>query len=220
MMVTFLPSLIHSLGSPLCDFVLISPFYRQGESLRPILRSTDRLAAAAHSALVELVRCYFHSSKGPEYQGGCKAYLLEVLYLLTRHFRLTEMGRSEYIVQQQRARRLSKLFDYLQDEYAEKVSVARAAAIAAMSESQFTRFFKRATGMTFVVYLTRLRLSRAYRLLTETDASIAEVATSVGFVDQSYFDKRFKEAFHQTPREVRAGSAIRSMHGGRQDSPK
>jgi AraC-like DNA-binding protein len=73
-----------------------------------------------------------------------------------------------------------------------------------MSESQFMKFFKRATGMTFVAYLTHVRLNRAYRLLTETDVSIAEVASSVGFSDQSYFDKRFKEAFKQTPRALRA----------------
>jgi AraC-like DNA-binding protein len=204
LVVTFMPNLIHNLGSPLCDFVLISPFYCQREGFQPILRSADRLAAPAHSALVELVSCYFHSSDGAEFQGGCKAYLLEVLYHLTRHFRLTEMARSEYIVQQQRARRLAKLFDYLQDEYAEKVSVASAADVVAMSESQFMKFFKRATGMTFVAYLTHVRLNQAYRLLTETEASIAEVATSVGFSDQSYFDKRFKEAFNQTPRELRA----------------
>jgi AraC-like DNA-binding protein/mannose-6-phosphate isomerase-like protein (cupin superfamily) len=219
LVVTFLPNLIHNLGSPLCDFVLISPFYCQREAFRPILRSTDRLAAPAHSALVELVNCYFHSSDNAEFQGGCKAYLLEVLYHLTRHFRLTEMARSEYIVQQQRARRLAKLFDYLQDEYAEKLSVASAAAVVAMSESQFMKFFKRATGMTFVAYLTHVRLNRAYRLLTETGASIAEVATSVGFSDQSYFDKRFKEAFHQTPREIRSGLGENPKPSNRQDSP-
>jgi len=202
--VTFLPGLIHNLGSPLCDSVLISPFYCQREGMAPVLRAKDRLAAPAHSALVELVHCYFHSSGGPEFQGGCKAYLLEVLYHLTRHFRLTEMARTEYVVQQRRARRLAKLFDYLQEEYSEKVSVATAAAMVAMSESQFMKFFKRATGMTFVAYLTHVRLNKAYRLLTETDASIAEVASSVGFSDQSYFDKRFKAVFSLTPRELRA----------------
>ena len=62
----------------------------------------------------------------------------------------------------------------------------------AMSGSQFMEFFKRATGMTFVAYPTHVRLNKACRLLTETDASIAKVASSVVFSDQSYFDERVK----------------------------
>jgi transcriptional regulator GlxA family with amidase domain len=57
--------------------------------------------------------------------------------------------------------------------------------------------------MTFVDYLTHVRLSRALRLLRESSATIAEVALTTGFADQSYFDRRFKAAFGKTPNQVR-----------------
>ncbi len=72
-----------------------------------------------------------------------------------------------------------------------------------MSLPQFTRLFKSVAGMTFVAYLTHLRLAHSLRLLQETDASIAEIAASAGFADQSYFDKRFKKSFGQSPRDFR-----------------
>jgi Helix-turn-helix domain len=48
-----------------------------------------------------------------------------------------------------------------------------------------------------------LRLSRALRLLRESPATIAEVALTTGFADQSYFDRRFKAAFGKTPNQIR-----------------
>jgi two-component system, response regulator YesN len=57
--------------------------------------------------------------------------------------------------------------------------------------------------MTFVAYLTHVRVSNAQRLLQETNLSIAEIAAQVGFSDQSYFDRRFKQAFGKSPREFR-----------------
>jgi transcriptional regulator GlxA family with amidase domain len=141
---------------------------------------------------------------GPEFQAGCKAYLLELLYHLARHFRSAELARTEYIQRQQQSKLLGKLVAFLEKEYTRKVPVAEAAAVVEMSESQFMKFFKRATGMSFVTYVIRARLARAYELLTREDFSIAEVSTAVGFSDQSYFDRKFKEAFHQTPRQVKA----------------
>ena len=54
-------------------------------------------------------------------------------------------------------------------------------------------------------FLKEGRLAAGMRLLRESSLSIADVATTVGFTDQSYFDKRFKRAFGSTPRDFRAG---------------
>ena len=45
--------------------------------------------------------------------------------------------------------------------------------------------------MTFVDYLTNLRVTKARQLLRDQSLSIAEISNLVGFTDQSYFDKRF-----------------------------
>jgi AraC-like DNA-binding protein len=52
--------------------------------------------------------------------------------------------------------------------------------------------------------LNQLRLSNDTRLLKETDHSNSEIANYTGFSDQSYFDKRFRRAFGQSPKEFRA----------------
>jgi AraC-like DNA-binding protein len=74
-----------------------------------------------------------------------------------------------------------------------------------MSQPKFMKTFKKVAGMTFVAYLNHARLANGSRLLRETDLTIAEIASDVGFSDQSYFDKRFKRAFGMTPKEFRLG---------------
>lgn len=208
--VTFLPHFIYNINSCLCDFVLVSPFYCVRDGVLPVLRSADSLAVPAHHALAELVKCYAKSANDLESQAGCKAFLLELLYHVAGRFSQNSVARSEYLIQQERSERLGKLFDLVQQEYGARITVGRAAAVVGMSESQFMKFFRRATGMTFVEYLTRIRLNRAHQILTETRASIAEVAYTVGFSDQSYFTKRFKEVFGQPPRELRNSVADRT----------
>ena len=85
--------------------------------------------------------------------------------------------------------------------------VSRAAALVGMSRPQFMKTFKKVAGMTLVAYLNHVRLAHALRLLRETSHTIADIACLTGFADQSYFDKRFKRAFGQTPREFRNGTA-------------
>ena len=82
-----------------------------------------------------------------------------------------------------------------------------------MSVSQFVRLFKRVAGTSFVTYLTHVRLSRAIRLLKESCLTIAQVACEVGFSDQSYFDRRFKESFGQTPRDFRRNFQSSGVNG-------
>ncbi len=72
------------------------------------------------------------------------------------------------------------------------------------------KVFKQAAGMTLVAYLNHVRLSKAARMLIETDRSIAEIASASGFSDQSYFDKRFKRALGRTPKEFRTGARLNS----------
>ena len=91
------------------------------------------------------------------------------------------MLRSDFVQHRQQAQRLARLFEYVRDNYAERITVTQATQIVHMSQAQFTKVFKKVAGMTFVTHLTRVRITNALRLLRETDMTIAEIATSTGF---------------------------------------
>jgi two-component system response regulator YesN len=63
--------------------------------------------------------------------------------------------------------------------------------------------FKKVAGMTFIDYLTHTRISQAARLLLGSQSSVAEIATQVGFSDQSYLTRQFRKSFGCSPRDYR-----------------
>ncbi len=201
--ISFLPEFVYSLGSPSHDYAFLLPFYSKLDRHPHILRAGDTLALPVGEVLGRMLECYFARDDRQFREAGCKAFLLEILYHLARQFRGSKVLRWEFVRQQERSLRLKGLFDHLSTHFAGRITLEDAAKLAKMSLPQFTRLFKSVAGMTFVAYLTHLRLAHSLRLLQETDATIAEIAASAGFADQSYFDKRFKKSFGQSPREFR-----------------
>lgn len=202
--VSFLPEFVYSLGSPSHDYAFLLPFYAKLENQPHVLRARDAKAGAVSDELAELLDCY--TRRPPFYQAGCKAVFLRLLFHLAQHFQNAEVLKSEFVRQQERAGQLRKLLDHIAGHYAERLALKDAARMAGMSQPKFVKVFKRVAGMTFVAYMTHLRVANAARLLKETTLSVAEIASQVGFSDQSYFDRRFKRAFGRTPKDFRAES--------------
>jgi AraC family transcriptional regulator, transcriptional activator of pobA len=201
--VSFMPEFVYSPGSLSCDYAFLIPFYAKPEGRPHVLRADDELAAPVYVALAELLACYFRSQEAAHTQAGCKASFLRILYQLIRRFQASEVLRSEYLRHRQQADRLARLFEYVREHYAERISVTQATQLVHMSQAQFMKVFKRVSGMTFIAHVTRVRLMNALRQLRETDSTIAEIAVKCGFSDQSYFDRRFRQAFGKSPRQYR-----------------
>jgi len=202
--VSFRPEFVYSLGSPSYDYAFLLPFYSRPKRRPRVLPLPNEPEAC--EAIRRLIECRF-AGDTPVQRAGCKAFLLQLLFELGRRFPASQLLHWEFIRQQQRSMRLKALFDHVRDHYADRLTVAQAAHMAGMSQPQLMKTFKKVAGMTLVAYLNHVRLANGSRLLRETDLTIAEIATNVGFSDQSYFDKRFKRAFGRTPREFRVGLA-------------
>jgi AraC-like DNA-binding protein len=209
--ISFRPDFVYSLGSPSHDYAFLLPFYPRGGRRPLVLPLREHPEAAA--ALQRLVTWYTGEDDGPLYRAGCRAFLLELLLQLARRAGQGEPQPWELLRQQQRSLRLKPLFDHVSAHAGEKLAVSRAAALVGMSRPQFMKTFKKVAGMTLVAYLTHVRLAHATRLLRETSLTIAEIASIAGFADQSYFDKRFKRAFGQTPKEFRTGRPAAAGRG-------
>jgi AraC-like DNA-binding protein len=73
-----------------------------------------------------------------------------------------------------------------------------------VNRNKVNDILKAEMGYTFIGYLNKLRLTEASRLLVENaNASIAEIAYSVGYKNSSYFNKLFKEEYECTPKAFR-----------------
>jgi len=74
---------------------------------------------------------------------------------------------------------------------------------AGVSEGHFSKLFKKATGLTFVKYLTRMRVKQAQKDLRETRRSISEIAFASGFNSIAQFNRSFRKVTGQSPSKYR-----------------
>lgn len=87
--------------------------------------------------------------------------------------------------------RINQVFQYVQNNFKETVSLEQAASMIHLSVSAFCKFFKRTSGKTFSDYTNEIRIAYACQMLIETDLSISEIAATSGFDSMSYFNRVF-----------------------------
>jgi AraC-like DNA-binding protein len=205
--IRFLPDFVRGLTASMTDHLFLIPFYCRIRDQPHLLRATDKDVEPVHEAIASLLRAYF-ASDSPAYRAsGSKAHFFVLLHLLAKHFQSSEALQAEYARQQQKAARLKAVFAFIDEHFDERITLDRAARLARLSRGQFTKLFRESTGTTLIDHLLKVRLGHAARLLRETNVAIADVAMKVGFSDPSYFDRRFRRHFGQTPLGYRAKPA-------------
>lgn len=98
---------------------------------------------------------------------------------------------------------VAKAITYLKSNFANKVTLAEISKIAGSSERHFCKVFKNETGLTFVSYLTRLRVEEAKRSLRETRQQVSEIAFASGFESIPQFNRSFKQVSGDSPSRYR-----------------
>ncbi|WP_309117020.1 helix-turn-helix domain-containing protein [Saccharothrix sp.] len=90
---------------------------------------------------------------------------------------------------------------------AEDVSVGDVAAAAGMSTRTFARRVERATGLSPVRFLQRLRVETALDLLATTRLPVDEIARRVGYIDPTTLRRVLRRETGRSPRDLRGRNA-------------
>ncbi|MBO5159174.1 MAG: AraC family transcriptional regulator [Lachnospiraceae bacterium] len=103
--------------------------------------------------------------------------------------------------------RILTMMSYIQENYAEKLSLEMIASSATISTREALRCFQFCIQQTPFEYLMSHRIEMAKKLLRSTNLSVTDIAVQTGFSNSAYFSKIFKRECHTTPlayrREVR-----------------
>jgi AraC family transcriptional regulator len=102
-------------------------------------------------------------------------------------------------------RKLRKAIEFINNNLDDELSVGLAAVAdeVRMSYFHFARSFKQSMGVSPNVYVTKQRIERAKKLLSETDLRIADIALRTGFASQSHFTTTFRKLVWTTPKAFR-----------------
>jgi len=133
------------------------------------------------------------------------ASLLEILGILARSRKATVISTPGFVpsLHQANHQRIDRVCSYINDNYQREISQPYVASLIQMSPSTFSSFFKKTVGLTFVEYISSLRLSHACRLLIETEQSILNICHQSGFNNLSNFNRQFLKSKDMSPREYR-----------------
>jgi AraC family transcriptional regulator len=124
-----------------------------------------------------------------------------ISYILAGHLlrNYDAFGLSEGKITGLAPRTLAMVTDYIEEHAHKAIALDTLARIANVSRFHFARMFKLSTGVSPMMYVEQNRIRKAQALIKEHQLSLAAIAATVGFADQSHFTRRFRLHTGYTP---------------------
>ena len=101
------------------------------------------------------------------------------------------------------AENLRPVLAYIQEHFADPITIEELARLSHLSKSYFMSCFKQTFGLGAVEYLTQLRIKAACEALRSTTRSVSEIAYDNGFRNLSNFNRQFRNKVGCTPQMYR-----------------
>jgi AraC-like DNA-binding protein/mannose-6-phosphate isomerase-like protein (cupin superfamily) len=102
---------------------------------------------------------------------------------------------------------LRNVIDYVEKHLSEKIDMLEISKMANMSYHHFSKYFKKAMGLSFVEYVNMRRIKRAENLLLSESVNVSEIARKVGMTNMTRFYELFKHYNQCSPKEY-----VRKFH--------
>ena len=176
----------------------IEPFLRlnEGQSIKELLaKSAKGIRFESDSSMVENLMSLSETKE-----------LNSILSLLSLLQDLTEKPTANLcadsyhnVISKKFETRINKVCTYIQNHYSKSISLKQVSDLVFMTESNFCKFFKKATSTTFSDYLNDLRINEACHLLLYSEDTVSKIAQECGFESLSYFNRVFLRKKQTTP---------------------
>jgi AraC-like DNA-binding protein/ligand-binding sensor protein len=128
-----------------------------------------------------------------------------VVKLLTIFAQHLSMVSNQIVVQEQNAEPpvIARAKQFITEHQADDLSLGQVAKSVHTSKFYFCKMFKKATGINFTDYLSRVRTERAKNLLLNPNLRVSEIAYEVGFQSLTHFNRVFKRILGRSPTDYR-----------------
>jgi AraC-like DNA-binding protein len=144
-----------------------------------------------------------HSEAKEGYKLFLKGRLYDLAGILLRYLPKGEYSKELDNNQMEKLKRLSKVFQYVEENYENSIDLDEISKVAGFSKYHFSRYFKENAGVTFLEYLNNFRITKAEWFLYYDKGSISEVAYKSGFNSVKTFNRVFKSLKGCAPMEYR-----------------
>ena len=170
-----------------CDSSAIMPFIKGDEHVLHMVEQMCSASKAGHEwSLLEV-----------------KALAYQLMAYLLKHYKAESKPEGKEIAKVGKTGQVNQILDYIANHCHEKITTAILAQICHLNENYLCALFKSKMGITIGDYINNFRVEKATVLLKNTNFSITDIASQVGFDDPGYFTRVFKKHTGVTPREFR-----------------
>jgi AraC-like DNA-binding protein len=188
------------LGEKLLGFLQTGQVFRKKPSATLFDRTAKAVAEWGVEADVNRLKDAYFSTKvlSPKQYASS----IRLLSIFAEHL---SMVSNQVVVQQQTAEPpvITRAKQYIHEHQSEDLSLGQVAKSVNTSTFYFCKMFKKATGVNFTDYLSRVRIEKAKNLLLNPNLRISEIAYEVGFQSLTHFNRVFKKIVGQSPTEYR-----------------
>jgi len=94
--------------------------------------------------------------------------------------------------------------EFINEHQTEDLTLGVVAKSVNTSTFYFCKVFKKATGINFTDYLSRVRIEKSKNLLLNPNLRVSEIAFEVGFQSLTHFNRVFKKVLGQSPTDYRS----------------
>lgn len=151
------------------------------------------------STLVEMAYQYFSGTDSYEFY--CVGLMNLIMAYLLKAVPYRRISEKEIAEKDVRTRRLSRITQYINDHYTEKLLLSDIARQEKLSMTYLSHFFRENLNITFQDYLNNIRFEKALQLMSSTNKKLIDISMESGFSDSKYLNRMFMEQFHCSPRE-------------------
>ena len=170
---------------------------KYGDDRPALFGETAQLAAewGIPTPREELRDAYFSSKVVPQQQHSS---VVKLLAIFAQHLAITS---NRIFVEQQNSELpvITRAKEYIRQNQAEDLSLGQVAKAVNTSSFYFCKLFKKATGLNFTDYVSRVRIEKAKNLLLNPNLRISEIAYEIGFQSLTHFNRVFKKVTGQSP---------------------
>ena len=157
--------------------------------------------------LTQLKDAYYHSRTLAPQQYTAMVKLLEIF---ATH--ISSLA-NEIVVQEDESEppMIRRARAYIYANQADPIDLDQVAKAMHVSTFYFCKMFKKATGLTFTDYLSRVRVEKAKTLLLNPHIRISEIAYVIGFQSLTHFNRMFRKIVGQSPTAYRESKSVRQV---------
>lgn len=149
--------------------------------------------------LTKVEESWFHSRvlSQEQYQA-----MVRLLGIFAQH--LSIVG-NQILVQQSNSEppAIVRAKQYIAEHQGDELSLGEVAKAVNTSSFYFCKLFKKATGLNFTDYVSRVRVEKAKNLLLNPNTRVSEVAYEIGFQSLTHFNRVFRKIVGESPTEYR-----------------